>query len=104
MGGDSRFDIFRKVGIDSRGGVGRHPGDALGDLAAHGFGWPDDSDRVRVALDDDLGAGLDSLEDRPYIFGQIAFADMQRLRTWDHSVSPSLTLYCLFPVTGCSLS
>jgi len=87
MCSDSRFDILREIGIDSRRGVGGHQGDALGDLAAHGFRWPDDGDRVCVALDDDLGSGLDPLQDRPYIFGQVAFANVQRLHTWDHSAS-----------------
>ena len=31
-------------------------------------------------------SGLDPLQDRPYILGQFAFADVQRLHTWDHSV------------------
>lgn len=61
MGGDSRFDILGEVGIDSRGGVSRHPGDALGDFAAHGFRRADDGYRMRVPLDDDLGSGLDQL-------------------------------------------
>ena len=79
MGGDSRFDILREVGIDSRCGVGGHQGDALGDLAAHEFSRADDGHRVRVPLDDDLGSGLDPFQDRPYIPGQVAFADVQWL-------------------------
>src|ERR1035437_2304608 len=35
MGGDSRFDIVREVGIDRRSGSGRHSSDALGDGPAH---------------------------------------------------------------------
>lgn len=87
MRGDSRFDILREVGIDSRRGVGWQQRDALGDLAAHGFRWPDDSDRLRVAFDNDLRSALDPLQDRPDIFGQVTFTDVQRLHTWDHSVS-----------------
>jgi hypothetical protein len=55
MGVDSRFDILREVGIDSRCGVGGRQGDALGDFAAQGLGW-DHSYRLGVALDDDLGS------------------------------------------------
>ena len=73
MGGDRGFNILREVGIDSRCGVSWQPGDALGDFAAHGFRRADDSYRVRVALDDDLGSSLDPFEDRPDIFSKIAF-------------------------------
>jgi hypothetical protein len=100
MCGDSRFDILREVGIDSRRGVGGHQGDALGDLAVHGFRRPDDSDRVRVPLDDDLGSSLDPLQDRPYIFGQVAFADVQRLHTWDHSASSGQKVATLYHCNG----
>lgn len=63
MGGDGRFDIFSEVGVDGRCRAGRHQGDALGDFAAHGFRGADHSHRLRVTLDDDLGSGLDPLQD-----------------------------------------
>lgn len=87
MGSDRRFNILCKVGIDSRSGIGGHQGDALGDFAAQGFGWPDDSYRLCVALDDDFGSGLNPLQDRPDILNQVTFANVQRLHNWDNSVS-----------------
>jgi len=45
--------------------------------------------RLRVAFDNDLASGLDPLQDRPYISGPIALADVQRLHTWDHTLFPS---------------
>jgi len=55
----------------------------------------DDSDGLRVALDNDLGSGFPSLQDRPYILGQVSFTNVQNrpLHTWDHSASS----------TGCPL-
>jgi hypothetical protein len=44
---------------------------------------------LRVAFDDDLSSDLDPFQDRPYISGQVAFVDVQRFHTWDHSVSSS---------------
>jgi hypothetical protein len=79
MGGDSRFDILLEIGIDGRRGVGGQQGDALGDFAAHRFRRPDDSYRLRIALDNNLGAGLDPLQDGPDIFRQVIFTDVQRL-------------------------
>src|SRR6201999_1646726 len=72
-----------------RCGVGRHQGDALGDFAAHWFSRTYHGHRLGVAFDDDLASGLDPFEDRPYLLDQIAFADVKRLHTWDHSASPS---------------
>src|SRR5271165_889739 len=83
MSGDSRLNVLGEIGIDDRCRVGGQQSDALGDLVAHRFRWPDDSDRARVALDDHLCSGLDPLQDRSYVFGQVAFANMQPLHISD---------------------
>ena len=38
-------------------------------MAEHRARWADDSDRLRVPLDDDLGSGFDPVQNRPHIFG-----------------------------------
>ena len=74
MGGDSRFDILREVGIDSRCGVGGHQGDTLGDLAAHGFRRPDqDHRRVQHRLGPMLG--LKSFRTAAVVIGGIELAE-----------------------------
>jgi len=98
MGGDSRFDILREVGIDSRRGTRAHQGDALGNLASCRFRRAEDGYGLGVALDDDLSPGFDLFEDRPYIPGQVAFADVQRFHTCDDSVSSASLSYT--PETG----
>lgn len=110
MRGDSRFDVFRKIRIDSRRdsagiramhseivrrtGSGVASSGSLRPASAAKLRLADHSHRLRVPLDDDFGSGLDLLQNGPYIPSQIALTDVQRLHTMIITFLPDDDLGC----------
>jgi hypothetical protein len=77
--------------------VSLRQGDALGDGAARRFGRADNSERLRVTLDDDFGAGSNPFQDGGQIAHRIGFADVQRFHIRDHSAVGGLgSPLCIF--------
>src|SRR5437588_453534 len=76
VGGEVRIEHRRAAGFLL---VGFRQRDALGDRAACWSGRADHGERLRVALDDDFGAGLNTFQDGGKVAHRFGFADMQRL-------------------------